>query len=148
MRKAVVHAPNPYPNLISGEWSAGSVCCVTKDAQDTVDRANIGPAIRQTADQELQLRGVIAGFFYVAHKSCWTFIIQYEEHWHSKAVVSWNIIAWCCSYRAAASAYLMKYLRPSTMLTLFAIGAMSTTLGFHQGNHWTHCLVATPSSCR
>ncbi|HHT30089.1 L-fucose:H+ symporter permease, partial [Petrimonas mucosa] len=93
--------------------------------------------------------GVIAQFFYVAAQiMCWTFIIQYAENIGIPKAVGqrWNILAMVLFLSSRfISTYLMKYLRPSLMLTLFAIGAMSTTLGviFIGGTIGLYCLVAT-----
>jgi len=93
--------------------------------------------------------GVIAQFFYVAAQiMCWTFIIQYAENIGIPKAVGqrWNILAMVLFLSSRfISTYLMRYLRPSLMLTLFAIGAMSTTLGviFIGGTIGLYCLVAT-----
>lgn len=93
--------------------------------------------------------GVMAQFFYVAAQiMCWTFIIQYAENIGIPKAVGqrWNIIAMMLFLSSRfISTYLMKYLKPSVMLTLFAMGAMTTTLGviFIGGMTGLYCLVAT-----
>lgn len=93
--------------------------------------------------------GVLTQFFYVAAQiMCWTFIIHYAENIGiPKAVAQrWNILAMGLFLSSRfISTYLMKYLKPSLMLTLFAIGAMTTTLGviFVGGTTGLYCLVAT-----
>ena len=93
--------------------------------------------------------GVLTQFFYVAAQiMCWTFIIHYAENIGiPKAVAQrWNILAMGLFLSSRfISTYLMKYLKPSLMLTLFAIGAMTTTLGviFIGGITGLYCLVAT-----
>ena len=93
--------------------------------------------------------GVLTQFFYVAAQiMCWTFIIHYAENIGiPKAVAQrWNILAMGLFLSSRfISTYLMKYLKPSLMLTLFAIGAMITTLGviFIGGITGLYCLVAT-----
>ncbi|WP_436415236.1 L-fucose:H+ symporter permease [Petrimonas sp.] len=93
--------------------------------------------------------GVIAQFFYVAAQiMCWTFIIQYAENIGIPKAVGqrWNILAMVLFLSSRfISTYLMKYLKPSVMLTVFAIGAMTTTLGviFIGGMTGLYCLVAT-----
>ena len=93
--------------------------------------------------------GVLTQFFYVAAQiMCWTFIIHYAENIGiPKAVAQrWNILAMGLFLSSRfISTYLMKYLRPSLMLTIFAIGAMTTTLGviFIGGMTGLYCLVAT-----
>ena len=93
--------------------------------------------------------GVAAQFFYIAAQiMCWTFIIQYAENLGIPKAVGqrYNIIAMTLflSSRFIAT-YLMKYFRPSVMLTSFAIGAIMTTLGviFIGGTIGLYCLVAT-----
>lgn len=93
--------------------------------------------------------GVLTQFFYVAAQiMCWTFIIQYAENIGIPKAVGqrWNILAMALFLSSRfISTYLMKYLKPSFMLTLFAIGAMTTTLGviFIGGMTGLYCLVAT-----
>jgi len=93
--------------------------------------------------------GVLTQFFYVAAQiMCWTFIIQYAENIGIPKAVGqrWNILAMCLFLSSRfISTYLMKYLKPSLMLTIFAIGAMTTTLGviFIGGTTGLYCLVAT-----
>ena len=93
--------------------------------------------------------GVVAQFFYVAAQiMCWTFIIQYAENIGVPKAVGqrYNIVAMLLFLTSRfISTYLMKYLKPSVMLTIFAIGAMTTTLGviFIGGMTGLYCLVAT-----
>lgn len=93
--------------------------------------------------------GVLTQFFYVAAQiMCWTFIIQYAENIGIPKAVGqrYNIIAMLFFLSSRfISTYLMKYLKPSVMLTIFAIGAMTTTLGviFIGGMIGLYCLVAT-----
>lgn len=93
--------------------------------------------------------GVLTQFFYVAAQiMCWTFIIQYAENIGIPKAVGqrYNIIAMLFFLSSRfISTYLMKYLKPSVMLTIFAIGAMTTTLSviFIGGMIGLYCLVAT-----
>lgn len=93
--------------------------------------------------------GVLAQFFYVAVQiMVWTFIIQYAENIGIPKAVGqrWNILAMILFLSSRfISTYLMKYLKPSVMLTIFAIGAMTTILGviFIGGMIGLYCLVAT-----
>lgn len=93
--------------------------------------------------------GVLAQLFYVAAQiMCWTFIIQYAENIGIPKAVGqrWNILAMALFLSSRfISTYLMKYVRPAVMLTLFAAGAMLTTLGviFIGGTTGLYCLVAT-----
>lgn len=93
--------------------------------------------------------GVVAQFFYVAAQiMCWTFIIQYAENIGIPKAVGqrYNILAMILflSSRFIAT-FLMRYLKPSLMLTIFAIGAILTTSGviFIGGTTGLYCLVAT-----
>lgn len=93
--------------------------------------------------------GVVAQFFYVAAQiMCWTFIIQYAENIGIPKAVGqrYNILAMALflSSRFIAT-FMMRYLKPSLMLTLFAIGAIITTSGvvFIGGVTGLYCLVAT-----
>ena len=99
--------------------------------------------------------GVIAQFFYVgAQIMCWTFIIQYgtrvfmEEGMAERdaEVLSqqFNIYAmlfFICSRFIAT--YLMKWLKPAKLLTIFACLGMLFTLGviFFQNRLGLYCLV-------
>lgn len=79
---------------------------------------------------------------------CWTFIIQYAENIGIPKAVGqrYNILAMILFLLSRfISTYLMKYLKPSRMLTLFATGAIATTLGviFVGGTTGLYCLVAT-----
>ncbi len=93
--------------------------------------------------------GVLAQVFYVAAQiMCWTFIIQYAENIGlTKAQgQQYNILAMTIFLSSRfISTYLMKYLKASLMLTLFAIGGMITILGamFIGGMTGLYCLVAT-----
>ena len=93
--------------------------------------------------------GVMAQFFYVAAQiMCWTFIIQYAENIGIPKAVGqrYNIVAMLFFLSSRfISTYLMKYLKPSLMLTVFAIGAMLTSLGaiFIVGMGGLYCLIAT-----
>ena len=93
--------------------------------------------------------GVIAQLFYVAAQiMCWTFIIQYAENIGIPKAVGqrYNILAMSIFLSSRfISTYLMKYVKSSIMLTVFAFGAMLTTLGviFIGGMTGLYCLVAT-----
>lgn len=93
--------------------------------------------------------GVIAQFFYVAAQiMCWTFIIQYAENIGIPKAIGqrYNILAMILflSSRFIAT-YLMRYIKPSLMLTIFAMGAIITTCGviFIGDIAGLYCLVAT-----
>ena len=93
--------------------------------------------------------GVFAQVFYVAAQiMCWTFIIQYAESIGlTKAEGQrYNILAMSIFLLSRfISTYLMKYLKASLMLTIFAIGGMITIAGviFIGGMTGLYCLIAT-----
>lgn len=101
--------------------------------------------------------GVIAQFFYVGVQiMCWTFIIQYGTRVFMGEGMSeidaevlsqrYNIVAMmifiCCRFLCT---WLMKYVQPSKLLTVFAIGGMLSIAGviFFQNRLGLYCLVAT-----
>ena len=93
--------------------------------------------------------GVLTQFFYVAAQiMCWTFIIHYAENLGIPKAVGqrYNIIAMILFLSSRfISTFLMKYLKPSVMLKIFAMGGMATTLGviFIGGMTGLYCLVDT-----
>jgi FHS family L-fucose permease-like MFS transporter len=93
--------------------------------------------------------GVIAQAFYVGVQiMCWTFIVQYAESiGFTKAQgQNYNIIAMVLFLSSRfICVYLMKYFKPSLMLTTFAICGMLTILGviFVGGMFGLYCLIAT-----
>ena len=77
--------------------------------------------------------GVITQMCYVAAQiMVWTFIIQYADNLGIKksTAQNYNILAMALalSFRFIGT-YLMKYIRPSRLLTIFGIGAMACTAG-------------------
>ena len=93
--------------------------------------------------------GVIAQVFYVAAQIMnWTFIIQYAGSLGiDKATAqNYNIIAMILFISARfISTYLMKFINPKKLLTIFAVGGILTMLGtiFIQGMGGLYCLIAT-----
>ena len=121
---------------------------------------DLGPTMRRLLRLPRYWEGVIAQFFYVgAQIMCWTFIIQYgtrvfmAEGMSEQAaeVLSqrFNIAAmllFICSRFIAT--YLMKWLKPATLLVIFGVLAMAFTagvIGFH-ARMGMYCLVAV-SGC-
>ena len=121
---------------------------------------NFLPTLRRIFSLPYYREGVIAQFFYVgAQIMCWTFIIQYgtrvfmEEGLDERSaeVLSqrFNIYAmlfFICSRFIAT--WLMKYTRPSRLLTVFGVLAMVFTLGviLFQNRMGVYCLVCV-SGC-
>lgn len=117
---------------------------------------NVLPVIKRLIHRPRYREGVVAQFFYVGVQiMCWTFIIQYgtrvfmAEGMDEKAaeVLSqkYNIVAMIlfvtCRFICT---WLMKYMKPSKLLTIFAVGGMIATLGviFLQNRLGLYCLVA------
>ena len=127
---------------------------------DQAHDINLMATLRRIFALKYYREGVAAQFFYVgAQIMCWTFIIQYgtrvfmaEGMGEQEAEVlsqSYNIAAmmlFICSRFLAT--WLMKWLRPARLLTIFALLAMAFTLGviFLQGRMGLYCLVAV-SGC-
>lgn len=117
----------------------------------TSDRNNTSAtdSVKRLMRNKNYREGVLAQFFYVAAQiMCWTFIIQYAENIGIPKAVGqrYNIFAMLMFLMSRfVSTYLMKYLKPSKMLTSFAIGAMLTTSGviFIGGLTGLYCLIAT-----
>ena len=121
---------------------------------------SIMPTLRRIFALKRYREGVIAQFFYVgAQIMCWTFIIQYgtrvfmaegmEEQAAEVLSQRYNIAAmtlFICSRFVAT--YLMKWLRPATLLVLFGVTAMALTAGVivFQNRMGLYCLVAV-SGC-
>lgn len=77
--------------------------------------------------------GVVAQMFYVAAQiMVWTFIIQYADNLGiDKATAQWyNIVAMglALSFRFVGT-FIMRYIRPAQLLTLFGVGATACTAG-------------------
>jgi FHS family L-fucose permease-like MFS transporter len=91
--------------------------------------------------------GVIAQVFYVAAQiMCWTFIIQYAENLGiNKATAQYyNIIAMTIFLTSRfISTLLMKYMNSRLLLTLFAVGGFTMSLGtiLIQGMGGLYCLI-------
>ena len=117
---------------------------------------HIVPVLGRLLHRPRYWEGVIAQFFYVGVQiMCWTFIIQYgtrvfmaegmDEQSAEVLSQTYNIIAMVlfvsCRFLCT---WLMKYLQPSKLLTIFAIGGMIATAGviFLQNRLGLYCLVA------
>lgn len=127
---------------------------------DTDHGLDFLPSLRRLVGLKRYREGVIAQFFYVgAQIMCWTFIIQYgtrvfmaeglDEQAAEVLSQRYNIFAMllfiCCRFLCT---WLMKYVRPARLLSLFAIGGMVLTAGviFLQNRLGLYCLVAV-SGC-
>ena len=153
-------------NVLTGpDWVVGLVIIVMfvlilvarmpKNADQDHDM-HIGPVLGRLLHRPRYWEGVIAQFFYVGVQiMCWTFIIQYgtrvfmaegmDEQSAEVLSQTYNIIAMVlfvsCRFLCT---WLMKYLQPSKLLTIFAIGGMIATAGviFLQNRLGLYCLVA------
>ena len=153
-------------NVLTGPyWVVGLVIIVMfvlilvarmpKNADQDHDM-HIGPVLGRLLHRPRYWEGVIAQFFYVGVQiMCWTFNIQYgtrvfmaegmDEQSAEVLSQTYNIIAMVlfvsCRFLCT---WLMKYLQPSKLLTIFAIGGMIATAGviFLQNRLGLYCLVA------
>ncbi len=153
-------------NVLTGPyWVVGLVIIVMfvlilvarmpKNADQDHDM-HIGPVLGRLLHRPRYWEGVIAQFFYVGVQiMCWTFIIQYgtrvfmaegmDEQSAEVLSQTYNIIAMVlfvsCRFLCT---WMMKYLQPSKLLTIFAIGGMIATAGviFLQNRLGLYCLVA------
>ena len=153
-------------NVLTGPyWVVGIVIIVMfvlilvarmpKNADQDHDM-HIVPVLGRLLHRPRYWEGVIAQFFYVGVQiMCWTFIIQYgtrvfmaegmDEQSAEVLSQTYNIIAMVlfvsCRFLCT---WLMKYLQPSKLLTIFAIGGMIATAGviFLQNRLGLYCLVA------
>lgn len=151
--------------LTSPYWVVGIVIIVMfvlilvarmpKNADQDHDM-HIVPVLGRLLHRPRYWEGVIAQFFYVGVQiMCWTFIIQYgtrvfmaegmDEQSAEVLSQTYNIIAMVlfvsCRFLCT---WLMKYLQPPKLLTIFAIGGMVATAGviFLQNRLGLYCLVA------
>ena len=121
---------------------------------------HILPTLKRLVALKHYREGVIAQFFYVGVQiMCWTFIIQYGTRVfmaegmdeQSAEVLSQNfnicaMLLFICSRFLAT--YLMKWLKPARLLTIFAILGMVFTVGviLFQNRMGLYCLVCV-SGC-
>lgn len=109
----------------------------------------IKESMKRLLKNKVYREGVIAQLFYVAAQiMCWTFIIQYAENLgiDKSTAQNYNIAAMGMFLSSRfISTFLMKYINPNKLLTIFAVGGMATTTGtiLIQGMPGLYCLVAT-----
>ncbi|MDR0834002.1 MAG: L-fucose:H+ symporter permease [Candidatus Symbiothrix sp.] len=118
-----------------------------------VAKSTTGAIFKRLLDNKTYIRSVIAQVFYVGVQiMVWTFIIQYAENelGMSKAgAQGYNM--WAMGIFVTSRficTFLLKYFKPSTLLTTLAIGGGIFTLGtiFIHGMMGLYCLVAI-SAC-
>ncbi|MBQ7442304.1 MAG: L-fucose:H+ symporter permease [Bacteroidaceae bacterium] len=102
---------------------------------------HLASTLRRLSHQPRYVEGIVAQFFYVgAQIMCWTFIIQYGTHVLMREGMGeqaaemlsqrFNIAAMLLFIVARfVATYLMKWFRPATILTLFAVAAIALTAG-------------------
>ncbi|MDR1023142.1 MAG: L-fucose:H+ symporter permease [Prevotellaceae bacterium] len=122
-------------------------------ARDVAQRSSTGAIAKRLLKNKLYTRSVIAQAFYVGVQiMVWTFIIQYAENelYMSKATAQgYNMVAMgmFVSSRFVCT-FLLKYFKPSSLLTWLAAGGIIFTAGtiFIHGIVGLYCLVAI-SAC-
>ncbi|GIJ94323.1 L-fucose:H+ symporter permease [Capnocytophaga stomatis] len=113
------------------------------------EKLDFSGSLKRLAKNKIYREGVVAQVFYVAAQiMCWTFIIQYAENIGlSKATAQrYNILAMAIFLSSRfVSTFLMKYVKASMMLTLFAVGGFVSILGviFIDGMLGLYCLILT-----
>jgi FHS family L-fucose permease-like MFS transporter len=132
----IVFALSKLPKVIASDTSAAT-----------------GSTVKRLLTNKLYVRSVIAQVFYVGVQiMVWTFIIQYAEHelGMSKATAQgYNMVAMGIFVASRfICTFLLKYFKPSALLTVLAVGGGVFTLGtiFIHGISGLYCLVAI-SAC-
>lgn len=111
-------------------------------------KLSFGASVRRLARNRKYRNGVATQMFYVAAQiMVWTFIIQYADRLGiNKATAQcYNIVAMCLSlsFRFIGT-YIMKYVSPHRLLSIFGVGASVCTIGtiVIDGMSGLWCLVA------
>ena len=127
---------------------------------DKTHDQKFGPTVKRLWQNKPYRYGVVAQFFYVGVQiMCWTFIIQYGTRvFMSEGMAEqdaevlsqrYNIVAMLifCVSRFVCT-FLLKYIRPSKLLTYLGIAGAALVLGviFLDGRVGMYCLVAV-SAC-
>lgn len=113
------------------------------------NRLDVMGSFKRLSKNVVYREGVIAQGFYVAVQiMCWTFIIQYAESIgiNKSTAQNYNILAMVIFLSSRfVTTFLMKYVKPSVLLTIFAIGGMLTTsmVIFVGGMFGLYCLILT-----
>ena len=106
---------------------------IRQEEAGSEEERSVGQTLRNLWQNQNYRYGVMSQFFYVgAQIMCWTFIIQYAE----RLGISWakaqafNIVAMSLNLAGRfLGTYLMKFFSSRLMLTLFAVGASTFTIG-------------------
>lgn len=112
-------------------------------------KLDLAGSFKRLSQNKMYREGVFAQLFYVAAQiMCWTFIIQYAENIGlDKATAQrYNILAMAIFLTSRfVSTFLMRYMRASIMLTIFAVGGVISILGviFLGGMLGLYCLIIT-----
>lgn len=138
------------------------VICIVKMPKngDQSHEIHFVPTLKRLFSLKHYREGVIAQFFYVGVQiMCWTYIIHYgkrvfmaegmDEQSAGMLAQNFNICAmvlFICS--RFVTTYLMKWIKPARLLTIFAILGMLLTVGviFFQNRMGLYCLVCA-SGC-
>jgi FHS family L-fucose permease-like MFS transporter len=117
------------------------------------DTLSTGATFRKLMKNKRYVYAVIAQCFYVGVQiMVWTFIIQYagrELHMKEETAQGYNMIAMAIFVSSRfVCTFLLKYFKPSLLLTTLAIGGGLFTLGaiFVHGMAGLYCLIAV-SAC-
>lgn len=105
-----------------------------RQIQDNNLSRNLGATLKRLLNNKIYREGVLTQFFYVgAQITCWTFIIQYGTHifmqegmteqaaeiYSQKLNIIAMVLFCCCRFICT---FLMKYIKPSRLLSIFAAG--------------------------
>ncbi|MDR1860568.1 MAG: L-fucose:H+ symporter permease [Bacteroidales bacterium] len=95
---------------------------------------SLGAIVRNLLKNRRYIRSVVAQTFYVGVQiMVWTFIIQYAEHelnMPKATAQGWNMVAMAMFVSSRfICTFLLKYFRPSLLLTVLAIGGALFTVG-------------------
>ena len=102
---------------------------------------NVGPVLKRLIHRPRYWEGVVAQFFYVGVQMAEGMDEQTAEVLSQKYNIAAMILFVTCRFLCT---WLMKFLKPSKLLTIFAIGGMIATAGviFFQDRLGLYCLVA------
>ena len=106
---------------------------IRQEEAGSEEERSVGQTLRNLWQNHNYRYGVMSQFFYVgAQIMCWTFIIQYAERLGISCAKAqaFNIVAMSLNLAGRfLGTYLMKFFSSRLMLTLFAVGASTFTIG-------------------
>ncbi|MDR0414162.1 MAG: L-fucose:H+ symporter permease [Prevotellaceae bacterium] len=125
----------------------------SSSAKDRAQRSSTGATAKRLLKNKLYIRSVIAQVFYVGVQiMVWTFIIQYAESelgMSKSTAQGYNMVAMGMFVTSRfICTFLLKYFKPSVLLTWLAAGGVIFTTGaiFIHGMTGLYCLMAI-SAC-